>query len=244
MAIELPDEVVSGGGPFSTYEDSQLGYIPSTKTVANVMTAVRRMFGDEAGVQVQDSDIIDWINDGQDTIVNRNRILKSRAFTNSIVGIAQYRYPDDQIEQVESIHYNGVPIKSISFAQAEQEIRYWDSTPPIDPVIWWEWAGSFTLWPAPPAPAPIVIYYTLRPQPIKNASDLLSIPDKYFQTLVNYCLQQAYELDSDWQAAQQKQSQFEAAVNAFGEEERTGEHMTYETVTDVDDWYSNGPDWI
>lgn len=242
MAIELPDEVVSGGGPSSTYESNQLGFQPSTRTAGHVMIAVRRMFGDAAGVQVQDSDIFDWINDGQDTIVNRNRILKTRAFTNSIVGVPQYQYPDEQIEQVEAIHYAGVPLKSVSFAQAEQEIRYWRNKTPANPVVWWEWAGAFTLWPTPASAEEMVLYYTVRPQRVSTSEDRLSVPDKYFQTLVQYVLQQAYELDEDWQAAQQKQSQFEANINSFGEEERTGERLTYETITDVDTEYEVG--WI
>lgn len=247
MPINLPEEVISGGGPFSVYEDSKLGYQPSTRTANDVMQIVRRQFGDDNAVQVQDSDIYGWINDGQDTIVNRNRILKSRSFSNSISGIAQYQYPTDNIEEVESLHYDGRPLKGVSFAQAEQEIRLWKSNPPIDPIVWWEWAGSFTLWPTPQSAKEVVLYYTTRATPVSASSDLLSIPDKYFQTLVQYCLQQAYEMDEDWQAAQQKQSQFEANVNSFGEEERTSQRMTYETITDVDDdsyGYGYGMDYI
>lgn len=244
MALEIPEDIVSGGGPFSTYADSQLGYQPSTKVVSDVIAAVRRQFGDEAGVQILDSDIITWINDGQDTIVNRNRILKTRAFSTTIAGIAQYRFPDDAVEQIESLHCNGLPLKAITLAQAENEVRLWDSNPPIDPMCWWEWAGSFTIWPSPQKAYDLVIYYTTRPTPVTQATDVLAIPDKYYQTLVQYCLQQAYELDDDWQAAQQKQSQFEANINSFSEEERTGENMTYEKITDVDHHQYGYWEWI
>jgi hypothetical protein len=243
---DFPNQIISGGSPSSTYEENGGGYTPSSRTVSDVIRAVRRQFGDDAGVQVTDQNIIDWINDGQDTIVNRNRILKSRSYTESIAGIAQYQFPEANIEQVETVHYDGKPLRSISFAQAEQHARLWTDNVPSQPIVWWEWAGSFSLWPTPVDAREIALFYTTRPLLLSTITDYLQVPDKYFQTLVQYVMQQAYELDEDWQAAQQKEQQFETNINQFGEEERTGERLTYETITDVDESEAHyyGPGWI
>ena len=42
----------------------------ATKTVSDIATDVKRTFGDEAGVQVNDTDIARWINSAQIEIVS------------------------------------------------------------------------------------------------------------------------------------------------------------------------------
>lgn len=41
------------------------GFFPSTYTVQDVLTEIKRTFGDEAGVQITDADIYRWIDRGQ-----------------------------------------------------------------------------------------------------------------------------------------------------------------------------------
>jgi hypothetical protein len=232
-------DIYDGGGAFSTYESASLGYTPSTRKVGEVMAQVKRTFGDESGVQLEDADLIRWINDAQDVIVNRNKVLKARAQTSSLVGVGTYTFPSENILEIDSLHFDGEPLQNVPFAQAEREYIGKDLSDDVAvPLAWWEWAGTFTLWPAPSTSSDIVLYYTVRPTTVVSSGELLGLPDKYYPQILQYVLQQAYEMDEDYQASQMKGKQFEDALNEYGEQERSAQHMTFQSVTLVD-----GYDW-
>jgi len=215
-----------------------VSYGSKTRLVSEVLTAVQRQFGDESGVQLENNDIIRWVNDAQDVIVAKNKVLKAKSTTPSVAGQAAYTFPSDNIHQIESIHYNGYRVPNMSFPEAEEQIFQADPTMVAsgDPVLWYEWAGTFTFWPAPSEVQSIDLYYTQRPTPVTLVSDTLSLPDKYYQDIVRYCLQQAYEMDEDMANSQAKAQQFDASLNEKSEEERTAQNMTYEKITVYDDY--------
>lgn len=232
-------DVIDGGDAFSDFEEDAPGFVgtysPATRTAQEVSKAVRRQFGDDAGVQIEDSDIIRWINDAQDTIASRNRFLKATSTVVAEPGRSTYRWPTERILQVESVHYDGYRIRNVPFASAEEHRRDGD-TKTGTPRIWYEWAGKFIFYPAPDDSKEITLYLTLKPTPVVGLGDTLSVPDRYFMDVVRYVLTQAYEMDEDWEAVKAKQGQFDASVNDLAEEERTAQHMTYEVITLVDGW--------
>src|ERR1041385_4536998 len=64
--------------------------------VSDVMTRIKRQFGDESQVQVTDSDIIRWINDGQRQIVMNNEgLLEQVAYTSTVINQQDYTLPVD-----------------------------------------------------------------------------------------------------------------------------------------------------
>lgn len=232
-------DVIDGGNAASTFEEDETGFVgtysPASRQVSEVIKAVRRQFGDDAGVQIEDSDIIRWVNDAQDEIANRNKYLKATSTMSAIPGTRAYRWPTERILQVESVHYDGKRIRNVPFAAAE-EFMDDNSTSTGTPRIWYEWAGKFVFHPAPDADKEVTLYLTLKPQLVTSSSDLLSVPDRYYSDVVRYVLAQAYEMDEDWEAVKAKQDQFDASVNDLAEEDRTAQNMTYETITLVDDW--------
>jgi hypothetical protein len=207
----------------------------ATHTVSEVITAVKRQFGDESGVQIDDSDIIRWINEAQEVISNKNKVLKAKSTTSSVANQSSYSFPAQNIQQVESIHYDGQRIPNMTFAEAEEYVFKADPTASLKgmPIIWYEWAGTFTFWPAPDDVNDIDVYYTRRPVAVTSASTL-DVPDKYYPDIVRYVLQQAYELDEDPQNSQLKQKQFENSLNELSDEERTAANMTYSTIVVLD----------
>lgn len=213
-------------------------YSAPTRTVAEVMTAVKRQFGDESGVQLEDSDIIRWVNDAQDAIVTKNKVLKAKSTTQSVAGQANYTLPNTDIHQIESIHYNNYRIPNMSFAEAEEHIYRADPINVVlgDPVLWYEWANQITFWPIPTDVKNIDIFYTKRPAKVTSSADTLSVPDKYFQDVLMYVLTQAYEMDEDLYSSQVKSQQFSASLDEKGEEERTAQNMTYSVITTYDWW--------
>lgn len=214
-----------------------MSYGAKTRLVSEVITAVQRQFGDESGVQLETSDIIRWINDAQDIIVAKNKVLKAKSTTTSVAGQAAYTFPSDNIHQIESIHFNGYRVPNMSFAEAEEHIFQADpqALSQGDPILWYEWAGTFTFWPAPGDVKNIDLYYTQRPAPVDNTSDVLSVPDKYYQDVVRYCMQNAYEMDEDMTNSQAKGQQFDASLSEKSEEERTSQNMTYDKITIYED---------
>lgn len=210
---------------------------PSTRTYSQVRRAVLRTFGDEAGVQIDEQDVLQWANDAQQAINSKNKIFKSKSTTQTVPGQAEYTFPDDLIQQIEAITYNGLPLKAVEMPSAQDTLFEPDSKPGTtgDPVAWYEWAGTFTLFPAPDKARDLSLYYTRYPEPLTGADDQpLDVPDKYYQAVVDYVLWKCYELDEDWNGAQFKEQQFRTALEEQAEEEREVAHMTYPVIQD---WY-------
>lgn len=208
---------------------------PTTRTLGNVKRAVRRIFGDESSVQINDTDLTNWANEAQTQIVEKNHNLKAVAESPAIPGQAEYTFPDPKIAQVEALLYDGKRLKNVEMPTALNDILGTD--PHQDdqgtPTAWYEWAGRFVLYPKPAEPKMIRMYYTKYPEDLTQDSQLLSVPNKYFQAVVDYCLWKAFELDEDWQAANIKENHFRVALEEQAEEERETENITYPIIQEV-----------
>lgn len=209
---------------------------PSTRTYGMVKRAVKRIFGDEAGVQLEDADILQWANDAQQAINTKNKIFKSKSTSQSVPGQPNYTFPFELIQQVESLTYDGTPLRPVEMVEAQEKIQYNDPHSEASgcPVCWYEWAGEFILYPTPDTEKTIALYYTRYPNPLTGADDQqLDVPDKYYQAVVDFVLWKCYEMDEDWNGAQLKEQQFRAALEEQAEEEREVAHMVYPTITEV-----------
>ena len=231
--------IIDGGNAFTEFDAPVTGgrFSTITRTVGEVMLSVKRKFGDESGVQLEDSDIVAWINDAQEAIVTKNKILKARSRITAMEGQASYTFPNENIHQIESVLYNGRRITNMSTAQAEEVISETDpeGVEQGEPQFWYEWAGELTFWPIPNIGGSITLRYTAKPAKVDGGSTtLLSVPDSYYQDVVNFVLKQAYEMDENESMMQAKGQEFEASLAARGEEERTAQSMTYDTITIVD----------
>lgn len=211
-------------------------YGPPTRTVGEVMKAVKRSFGDESEAQLENDDIVAWINDAQDEINNINHILKEQATLTTTLGEDTYSFPAKRIQQIEAVLVDGHLVRNIPYAQALES--YIGKSLPMTgiPEVWYEWGGKFTFYPSPPA-GEITLLYTVRPTPVQNNVDQkLSIPDKYYQDVVRYVLQQAFIMDEALDLAADQATRFNASINDKGEEERTAQQMTYSTITFLDEY--------
>lgn len=212
-----------------------MGYSPTTHTLADVIRRVQRAFGDESEDQLEIQDIKDWCNDAQRDIADRERNLKAKATILSVGGQASYRWPAENILYIDSIHYDGQKVDNMSFAQFEVEHFNEDQQVQTGqrPRLWYEWAGEFTFFPAPQDGIEITLLYTRAPMPVNVPVDTLGVPDKYFDTLCNFVLRKAYELDEDWSAVAVKTQEYTESMQALSDEERTAQNMTYGTITEV-----------
>lgn len=210
-----------------------------TKTGADVAKSVKRQFGDPDGRQINDQDILEWINHVQQDIVNKNPLLKQVAETDVIAGQDVYVYPSQRIQYIEAIHYDGVPLEAYSFQEAELYIlgrlKANDPYARIDdkPKIWYEREGTVYLYPKPPTNITngLRMFYTAQPEEITTLNGPLSIPDRYFPRLVEHVLAHAYQLDENWEAARYKQAEYVDGMETLANQENVSKTNTYATIT-------------
>ncbi len=215
-------------------------YSPPTRTVQEVIDYIERVFGDESSVQIEQADLIMFINNAIDEINTQNRVLKESVEFPSVDGVSVYTFPERRILQIEAILFDGLLVRNVSYAHAlENFIGMVPTTGIADtghPLYWWEWAGKFTFWPIP-GEGTIQLDYTVRHTPI-TADDLeatLPLPDKYYTDILAGVLRQAYDLDEQPELAGAQNERMLASLSRKAEEERTAQKMYYETITLIDE---------
>jgi len=70
-----------------------------------------------------------------------------------------------------------------------------------------------------------------QPLELDALSDTLTVPDKYFQRVVDFVLARAYQLDENWEAAQYKQQEYSIAMGMLANQQNVGQTNTYPTNT-------------
>ena len=215
-----------------------MGLNTATKTAQNVVDDVKRTFGDEANVQVSDSDILRWINGAQREIITQNPILRATATSDITGGVSEYALAELNILSIQSIHYKGRKLQAMSFQEAEEYIMENDPDKETTgaPMLWYEWAGSINLFPVPQDTvlAGLKIYYVKMPDEITSA-DTLQVPDLYYENIVQFVLSKAYELDEDTENSNFKIGQFNERMNTLAEKESSFQNDTYPRITILDE---------
>ena len=218
--------------------------------VSDVASRVRRTFGDDAGVQILDDDIFRWVNDAQLSICTENEeLLETVATADIVANQAEYSMPSD-LNTLRSLMYNNFRIRSLSMAEFNEYIDGWKAPVsgggygPGKPEVFMVYGGTVTLFPTPnqSITGGLRIYYAKYPASVGTLADGLGVPDRYHPTVVEYCLQQAYELDENAEMASYKGSQFAAQVQKLKGQEKASSTEYYPTITTLpeDDLYLDG----
>lgn len=217
---------------------------PSTRTVQNVSDYVTRLFGDEAGVQVQTSDILTWVNMGQREIFIQNPVNKASATISLVKDQQEYDPSTLNILQIQALWINGAPIEHKSFQEAQEYIVSQDTQNVSRglPVIWWDWGGNIFLYPTPDNTYTnyMKVFYLKAATAVTALTDSLSIPDQFFNRLCEFVMAQAYEQDEDSQNSQFKLGQFQVGLNLLAEREDQVSENFYPVITELyedNDWY-------
>lgn len=209
--------------------------------VSDIMTRVKRQFGDESGVQVTDADIIRWINDGQRRIVMHNEgLLETTALANLTENVQDYSLPTDLlIFRALSIKVTGDHtyrhVKGLDFPKFNEYIDGWDGDESYRgiPLVYTLFAGKIRFYPIPDQTVSngIKIYYNRKPTDVASGSDAIDLPILYHETVATYCLQQAHEMDEDYDAAGMKASEMSTDLTTLRGREEWKEQETYPTIT-------------
>lgn len=200
-----------------------------TKTGTDVATDVKRIFGDEALVELQSADLLRWTNAAQREIATSNTVLKGTATHDLVKEQSLYTVPlNSPIQSVVGIHVDGIPLRGVSFQSAQESILRDDPELAAsgDPKIWYEWDGDLYIYPAPAEDKAngLTLFYNAYPANLTVLTEALSVPDRFYNQIVDYVLAQAYRLDENWQATAYQDARFRDSMNR---------HLAKEDVTDV-----------
>lgn len=181
--------------------------------VSDVKTRVKRQFGDESSVQVTDADILRWINDAQRVIAQNNRLLEVKGTLSTIANQQDYTLPTGILRLI-SIRYSTIKLQGMSLQEFDELITNGQipgaAAATGDPNYFCVFAGSISLFPIPSTSVVngLTIFYHRIPADRVNDADVLDLPTIYHDRVVEFCLQQAYELDENFEASKEKQQQF------------------------------------
>lgn len=216
--------------------------------IPGLATRLKRQFGDESGVQVVDADIINWINDAQQYIVSNNEdLLQQTSTVNIVAGQQDYTFPTDLLTLFSvSMKYTGQlsynQLKQLSIQEFNELINGWDGTfyGSSMPYVYTVFNSAIKIFPPPDAAvaAGIKWYYNRTPTVIAALVGNFDLPAQYHNAILNYCLQQAYEMDENFQASQLKAGQVDSAIhnNKSGDNRNANEAYQVITVLADDAW--------
>lgn len=180
--------------------------------VSDVATRVKRQFGDEAGAQITDADIIRWCNDAQIEIATQNKLLQTVASSNTVVGTQSYATPATMLA-LRGVRYDKLRLTPLSMDDIDNVIQ--DSTQDSGtPQYYWMIGEDVYLWPKPDSVKSLTIYYTAKPTTLTATGDTISLPPQFDNRIVEYCIAQAAELDDDLDHYQLKMAQFQQGIDA------------------------------
>lgn len=204
--------------------------------VGQIKTRVKRQFGDESAVQVTDEDIIRWINDAMREIAQQNEnVLETIATAAVTSGTSEYSLPSD-ILQLRAVRFGNRKLSILSLQEADQHITNAENPESYQtgtPEYAWIYANKITLYPTPDTTDSddLKIYYTRLPTDVAVDADIPELHVKYHARIVDYVLQQAYEMDEDWAASGNKSAQFQGGLNTLKEADSWIERSTYPVIT-------------
>lgn len=191
--------------------------------VSDIFERVKRQFGDESAVQVSEADIIRWINDAQREAVMQNEgLLLKVDYIDSVADQKEYDLPQDlftlhhvDIKDGDSSQYYNV--KWLGLKQFSEFLDGWDgATIEAYPQVYTnQIAGKLLVYPPPKVSVStgIKLTYSRYATDVVDSSSTIDLPPYFHPYIVNFCLMQAYELDEDWESAQQKAQQVQSDLD-------------------------------
>ena len=212
--------------------------------VSDIVVRVRRIFGDEAAVQVTDDDIMRWINDGQvEVIKNNDGALQKTDLLDLVATQSVYTLPTDMFI-LRSLRYKYTDMSSFSalryknMQEFDDSVDGWDGTlySNAHPLYFTMYEGSVTLFPTPDQSATdgLKVLYNQKPTDVNDVTDVLSLPLIYHNSIVKYCMWQASLLDEDHQPAVMYQGNFQEDMDKLKARETTDTVERYQTITTLD----------
>jgi len=209
--------------------------------VQDIVTRVQRTFGDTAAVQVENADVIRWINDGQVEIIKHNdSALQKTDFVTLVAGQAQYVLPADffilrslRFKYTSMTGFSSIPYKNMQ--EFDDSIDGWDgSISSLNrPKFFTMYEGQVILFPIPDESATngLKVLYNQKPAEVTGLLDVLALPLIYHNTIFKYCMWQASLLDEDHEPAAMYRGDFQNDMSILLNNETSDPVDKYPTIT-------------
>lgn len=207
--------------------------------VGEIQTYIKRQFGDESGVQVTDADILRWVNSAQKQIVLQNEsLLEKTAVTNTVAAQQVYSLPVDLLKLNGITYRNSTTtpyyrLKGYSLADFNEKADGWDGTAETgDPICYTINEGNIILFPVPntSVTSALKLYYNRKPVAVTGSLDVPELPELYHDTIIKFCLGQAYEVDEDWDAVSNKAQELDREINLLRGRDQWKVQESYQVI--------------
>ncbi len=211
-----------------------------TYTGTRLAADVKDKFGDTGAVQITDSMILRWINNGIQAIVAQTPFLKASAQTNVVAGTSTYSLGSiaQRVQQFDTVSFDGNPLKFVPWSEFQTHVHGGTALVEGIPEFASEYGGTITIWPKPAESITngLTVYFVQYPEQMTDLTDTLPVPDRFYNALLDWVHAQALELEDNFQGAQVKLSQHEVHMQRQFERENRSPTEFYPTITaDPDD---------
>src|SRR6187455_362795 len=186
--------------------------------LGDILTRVKRQFGDDVGAQITDEDIVRWCNDAcleiaMANATNQGYFLGTTPVTS---GVKEYELPADLLT-LRSIRLENSKLVGTTYEQITEVDDYSDTTSG-KPTHYYVYGGRVNLYPIPSQDySALTIMYVKTPDilSVEMVDIEPDVPVQYHPRIVEYCIAQAAELDDNLAHYQQKMGQFQQNILAL-----------------------------
>lgn len=218
-----------------------------SQTVQMVVDEVKAQFGEAGDVQITSENIIRWINRGSREIAVRTQFLKGEVSINTVAGQNEYDLAAEHVLRLDSVFISGSPVPIIPVEQADRVYRFIDpnetSTGSSTEAAWYD-DGVIHLYPKPSVGVTngLRVKYLKYPAAVAVVGDTLTVPDRFFNQLLQFCLAQAQYLDADHEQHQADMERFEEGLARQQNLQNANQASEYPTIGEdpADFVYSTG----
>lgn len=163
--------------------------------------------------------------------------METSATAASAVGQTDYSLPSD-LAVFRSLQYKGFRVKFQTFNEFNEYLDGYNapvgSNPygPGIPTVFMIWENKLRVFPSPNEAIAdgFKIYYMRHPVQVSTTADTPELPVEYHKAIVDYCLQQAYELDEDAEKYAMKQAAFREKTQLLNNRNQANEEY-YSKIT-------------
>lgn len=187
----------------------------------DVANEVIAKFGDIGQVQLTNAMLLTWINNGQRKMTGEIPFIEGSASTAEIAGQAAYDFAalfsTQRIQDIQSVLFEGAPLNILPWSQFQPlaqanvlQSGILDGSQKSGAF----WGSVLTIYPTPTASVAnaITAYFHQYPADLTSLANILTVPDRFYNGLVEYVLAQAFVMNENWQTAQEFMSNHEASM--------------------------------
>lgn len=209
--------------------------------VATAMRRIKRYFGDEYEILINDDDIFGWLYDGETEIIRSSGQNENVASTTvGTIGVAGSAVPT-------SVHIKRVTINDTALQNIARDELDMIKTSDVSvgkPLYWYVVDHKVFLWPIEAGSiTPVKIYYNKTPVMITGTMaapvpTTFTVPEIHHNDLIKYCIARAHDKNKDGANSKVMQDLFDRNIGARRDESMSIDAPTYKISDpyDFDDY--------